>query len=529
MSDSPGRFPWTAVLSATLLLALFVALFQFPLRPTAWGGPRGSGPFEEGALPQAGRWARDARVHLDSLAKKRSRQDGIVATGEALVGYHALLVAAKLGVLWLILYRVGRRGWLATLFTLVVALPMFLEAPRQTERDVGLVLFTILMAATTCSRPPWWLASFALPAFFAFWANAHASALLGLIWLGIIILGRTLEWSKAVPGSTRPAVFRFLISIVLCAAAMCANPDGPRIFVDAVLAMKNTNIYSLPDYQPMDLSSKAGLPWLYFGSVAILVLLQIVGSRPFSPTILCLVLSFGIWPLVQQRGMDYWWLIVAWIAVSEISAAMDWKPGSQSVSEWDTVSPHSASERASKFGRLRWVIVAAFLVAFLATPFMRWIVFGKPRELESIVTPDTPILLVHELVRIEALPEFRETVNAEYPGGRYRGAILCGEDQGDFLAWVLEDESHRPVMTYNRPETLGKEHWSDCRRVLDGFSDWWEITGRHQVNLIAIDPKRHPKLAERLRRAKEWRTVQDDSLLIAVRHEPRLPVELMKP
>lgn len=529
MSDSPGRFPWTAVLSATLLLALFVSLFQFPLRPTAWGGPRGSGPFEEGALPKAGRWARDARIHLETLAKQRSPQHGIVATGEALAGYYALLVSAKLGVLWLVLFRLGGKGWLATLFTIGVALPMFVGAPRQTERDVGLLFFAVLIAGTSCSRPNWRMTAVGLPVLFALWANAHSSALLGLIWLGIITLGRALEWWKAVPGSTQPAVFRFLISIVLCAAAMCVNPDGPRIFLDAALAAKNPNIGSLGDYQPMDLGRKPSLSWLYFGSVAMLIMLQIFGSRPFSPTTLCVVLSFGIWPLVQQRGMDYWWLIVARIAVSEIAHAMRRKPGARSVSEGDTVSSSLTLRAPSTFARWRWAIVAAFLVAFLSTPFMRWIVFGKPRELESIVTPDTPILLARELVKIEALPEFRETVSAEYPDGRYRGAILCGEDQGDFLAWVLDDAIDRPVMMYNRPETLEKEHWSDCRRVLDGQSDWWEITGRHQTNLVVINPQRHAKLAERLRRAKEWRTVQDDSLLIAVRREPRLPAELMKP
>jgi hypothetical protein len=49
------------------------------------------------------------------------------------------------------------------------------------------------------------------------------------------------------------------------------------------------------------------------------------------------------------------------------------------------------------------------------------------------------------------------------------------------------------------------------------------------VNLVAIDPDRWPKLADRLRRARSWRTVQDNGLLVAVRREPKLPVELMPP
>jgi hypothetical protein len=69
--------------------------------------------------------------------------------------------------------------------------------------------------------------------------------------------------------------------------------------------------------------------------------------------------------------------------------------------------------------------------------------------------------------------------------------------------------------------------------VLDGETSWWEITGRHQVNLIAIDPKKHGKLVERLRAwPAEWRTVQDDvpgGLFISVRRVPKLPVDLTTP
>ncbi len=524
MSDSPGRLSWTAILSASLLIALFVSLFYLPLRPTAWGGSRGSGPFEEGTMPPAGRWARDVRIHLESFAKKRSPQSGIVATAEALVGYYALLVAAKLGVLWVVLFRLGRKSWLATLFTMAVALPMFLGAPRQTDRDVGLLFFAILIGGTSCSRPPWRRTALALPVLFAVWANAHASALLGWIWLGVITFGRSVEWWKAPSGSTRPAVSRFLIAIVLCAGAMCANPDGPRIFVDAVLAAKNANIGSLLDYQPIDFNGHNLLPWVYFGTIALLILVQMIRARPFSPTSLFVVLSFGIWPLLQARGVDYWWLIVGWVIVREFASFR-----APSVSAGETVSPALTLGALNSRGYFCWALIAAFFIALLATPFARWLILGKPRAIEAIATADTPTQLASELTGSDVLPELRETVGTEYPNSRYRGAILCGEEQGDFLAWVLDGDNDRPVMLYTRPETLGRDHWAECRRVLDGSSDWWEITGRHQTNLIVIVPERFPKLAERLRRAKEWRTVQDDVLLIAVRREPRLPAELMGP
>jgi len=354
--------------------------------------------------------------------------------------------------------------------------------------------------------------------------NAHASALLGLIWLGVVAFGRTVEWYKAPEGSPRPAVLRFLVAIVLCAAAMCANPDGPRVFADAMLAAKNTNFASLPDYRPIDFNSRTLMPWVYFGTVALLILVQLINARPFSPTSMFVVLTFGIWPLLQVRGLDYWWLVVAWLIVREVALF-----GARFVSEVESVTP-SLTLRAPGVSRgFKRAIAGAFILAFLATPFSRWLIFGQPRDLEAVVTKDTPVLLVSEIVRIQALPDLRDTLDIAYPDRRYLGSILSGVEQGDFLAWVLDGETDRPVMLYSRPETLGKEHWDECHRVLDGSSDWWEITGRHQTNLIVIVPERFPKLAERLRRAKEWRTVQDDALLIAVRREPRLPAELMRP
>ena len=84
-------------------------------------------------------------------------------------------------------------------------------------------------------------------------------------------------------------------------------------------------------------------------------------------------------------------------------------------------------------------------------------------------------------------------------------------------------------MLYTRPETIDRGHWADARQALDGRGDWWEIAGRQQVNLIVLDPKRWPRLAEKLRKSTAWRMVQDDDLLVAVRLIPKLPVELQEP
>jgi hypothetical protein len=507
-----------------LLLAVFEYLFFAPLAPTAWGGPRGAGPFENSSLPDAGRWSRDARLVLERIAKWRSPSRPLEATAEMLAGWHAFLSAARCAILWLILRRLGGCGLLATFGVVMAFVPVVIGGWRQSDVDVGLVLFVVLMAFTTAERIPWGVALFVLPVLFALWANAHASVVVGLAWLGVMAAGRAVEWWKKqdleIPA--RPAVGRLLAAIALCAAAACANPDGPRLFLDAFEATKNPSVGSQPGWQPIDFTTTAGMPWTYFGSISVLLLVQLSCSRPFSPTALLITLSFGIWPLVQQRGADYWWLILPWLIVPQIAPIC--------------LRYLHAAEPEAGWGH--WVPAVICGIAILATPAARWFITGSPRSLESIVSRDTPAKLALELTADAksartVLPDLREQLRATYPNGKYRGAILGGTEQGDFLAWVLDGDNNQPVMIYNRPEALDQTQWAECHKVLDGETSWWEITARHQVNLIVIDSKKHGKLVERLRAwPSEWRTVQDDGpggLFISVRRVPKLPVEFMTP
>jgi hypothetical protein len=517
------------VFSFVGLLGLFVYLFWVPLRPVAWGGPRGQGPFEEGDLPTVGRWARDARVPLETFAAWRSPERPLDATAEMFAGVHALLAAGRFGVLWIILYRLSGRKCLATLGVLMAATPMFFGVPRQTDADVGLLLFVLLMAATTVPRVPWLVALVGLPALFAFWVNAHASALPGLGWLTVVMAGRAVEWWKG--SSDRPTVGRLFLALVLCVAATCLNPDGPRYFVDAIRMTKNPNVPSLPDWQPLDFSKPGWLPWAFLGTLVLLVLTQVFSRRVLGPTLLFVVLSFGFWPVLQQRGMAYWWLIAPWLIVSLLRRP---EPEAQREGDGESGPTPSPSRCASGSGLWKWLLCASVLIAVVSTPFVRWLVIGKPRSLQSSVSADTPWRVARELTAGDDdagayLPGLHETVRATYPNGHYRGAILTGVDQGDFLAWVLDGDNNQPVMIYTRPETLDPPHWGECQRALEGTSDWWEILGRHQVNLIVIDPRRHGPLAERLTRSANWRIVEGDvnaALLVAVRRGPKLPVEL---
>ncbi|HJZ91874.1 MAG TPA: hypothetical protein VKE40_13455 [Gemmataceae bacterium] len=513
----------SALFQVIVGVALLVFLFGLPLRPVAWGGPSGAGPFEEGRESRAGRWSRDVRLPLARFAEFRSPDQPLAATAETLAGFHALLAAARFGVLWFVLRRLGGRGALAAIGVAAAALPLAFAAPRQDEADVGLLLFVIVVAVTTGSPVRRW-ALVALPALFAFWANAHASAVVGLAWLAVLTAGRAVEWWRSAPdGETnRRAVGRLVLALGLCAAAACLNPDGPRLFADAFRATKNPNIASLPDWQPIDFNKPAGMPWAYFTTLAVLFVAQLLAPRVLGPGPMFILLTFGFWPLVQQRGSAYWFLIAPCLTVPLVASALA-----------NLTASRPEATDAEPTPRWRWVAAGVLVVSLLTTPAMRWLVTGRPRSIEDVVEADTPWRVALELTaeRDEAgrfLPQLRTITQTSYPGGRYRGAILCGDAQGDFLAWVLDEDNTRPVMTYTRPEALGQPHWAETHRALEGHGDWWEILGRHQVNLVAIDPGQWLKLADRLRTSPDWLVVQDDGpggILAAVRRLPKLPIE----
>jgi hypothetical protein len=535
MPPMPSR---RSVLSAAvalfLLAALFAYLFWLPLRPTAWGGPRGAGPFEAQPLPDAGWFARDARLYLERFARWRSPDRPLEATAEALAGFHAILAIARYGVLWLVLRRLVGSSWLAAIGTVAAVLPLAFGAPRQDQNDVGLLLFVVLVFLTTTENLSWRRAALGLPSLFAVWANAHTSAVVGLAWLAVLTVGRAIEWWRPrETGGVQPDLRRWLAAFGLCVCGACLNPDGPRLFVDAFAVTKNSSMATLPAWQPVDFSKPAGMPWGYFGTLAVLLLAQLASPRPYSPTALLVILSFGFWPLVQQRGLLYWWLIVPWLVMPQVRVAIDryFSPDLGT----DLRPVQAGTDRKSAPTKLWRNIVFGVLAAVLmTTPMVLWLITGRPRAFERVVTGDTPWRVALELTARETeagqhFPELREAVRATYPDGKCRGAILAGEEQGDFLAWVLDGDNTQPLMVYSRPEAIDPRHWAEAHSALEGASDWWETLGRHQVNLVVIDPGRWTKLAERLRTSKAWRIVQDGGpggLVAAVRLEPKLPAEL---
>src|SRR3954447_15326685 len=68
------------------------------------------------------------------------------------------------------------------------------------------------------------------------------------------------------------------------------------------------------------------MPWGYFATLAALLLAQLASRRVLGPTGLVVLLTFGFWPVIQQRGLGCWWPIAPWLAVPPAAAGV-WRGG----------------------------------------------------------------------------------------------------------------------------------------------------------------------------------------------------------
>jgi hypothetical protein len=319
---------------------------------------------------------------------------------------------------------------------------------------------------------------------------------------------------------------RRLTAVLLLSAVAVAvlNPHGPYLYLHTLALARHPNIATLEEWQPLDFTMGPGGHWGYLASVVLLAVSQVLSPRPFTPTQVLLIVTFGVAPLLQQRMMIWWLTLLPWLVLPLWAAAAERLPRS-----WKGVRSVPS---------FRKTVVAALLVVLVVplSPPVRWLISGRPRPLEQSLSPGTPWRLAAEVAAFseqgEGLPVLREELRRRYPGGRYAGSVFASETQGDYLVWALPGEF--PVLTYTHAHLFPPEHWQACRTVEDAGPGWWDVLDRYRVNLVVVEPDLHPDLARRLREDPRWLVVLDEAgerarpdprtrLLIALRKQPSGP------
>ena len=447
--------------------------------------------------------------------------------------FHLLLVTATYCIMLLALRRAGGSlGW-ACAGTLLLFLLIFTLWTYQRPQMVGEFCFAVLLYALAL-RVPSRRSMLLVPLLMIFWTNAHGSFIFGLAVIGLLTAGRAIE---ILVNRTGPffcelihdnAFTRlFWISVLSLAAASLFNPYGPMIWPRLAEFAAIPTIGTLEEWQPLPMKGGAGGgQGRYLFAAVLLLLVQALSPSGFRPGAILLILVFSIWPLLQERAVVWWFMLVSWLLVQQAPLAAD------------RFFPDGVPSKPC----LRKTILLGFVLALsLGLPMLRWIIavsngggFASPAR---ILSHGTPWQLALELKasrtdRGRWLPKLGEALE-HYPDGKFTGAIFASETEGDFLIWALAPDD--PVMMYTHAEVFDYAYWDDCGRAKKGNPSWPAFFDFHNVNLVVLEAdvsENAIKMTRQLTSTQGWRVILNetgekgipdsrDRKLIVLREKPR--------
>jgi hypothetical protein len=471
-----------------------------PLCPYA---TEGSGYLHYSWLGQAGLYL---VYHLGEIlagGDDLSRMAGGVA---ALRFTHALLLALRLFVL-LVAFR--RLSGSAAIATAGLALVVVLSAGNLAvlrPQVLGELFFACVLLAL--SRPVLSKrALLAVPVLLVMWANTHGSFAAGLILLAAATLGRAIEALLAsgrwdIREVARDPQLRRLVLVGLVSGVAIAvlNPSGPSLYLGTIAMASHPNVLAMGEWQPLPLGLGGG-GGQYLILLALLAGTRFLSRQRFSPTVIVLILAFGIQPLFRQRMLVWWLMVAPWLMVRYWPACLE-RLGSLRILQ--------------SVPSFRKTLVAGMLVALVLLWSIpaQWLIAGQPPAIERSLSGGTPWRLTYQLTHPDStdprgMPQLRKLLAAHYPGGRFTGGVFASETLGDLPIWDLAPQV--PVFIYTHVHLFPAEHWQRCLAVRSGSTAGREVLDRYHVNLVVVEPDLNPRLCAWLRADLGWQVLADDS------------------
>ena len=446
---------------------------------------------------------------------------------QALRTLHLLVLAARFVVLLLALRRMSKSlavANLGLLFIVLLASGHIAIFRPQTFAELFFACVLLGLSRDVLSRR----ALLWMPLLLAVWANCHGSYLVGLVLIGVWLVGRVVSVYFAACTLRPTAVLAdlqvrrlFLVLVLATAAVALLNPHGPYVFWNTLQMGANPNVASMDEWQPIDVTKLGPASGIFFASLTVLIVSQLVSKKFLSPAALLLLALFAVESVVHQRMLIWWLMLVPWILA----------PLWGNIAErFPRLWPFPAS--APSFRKTILAFLLGAVIALWSAPG-QWLVNGRAAPLDKSLSRGTPWQLAEQLRKPDDpaaayLPELTETLAAYGPERRFRGRIFASETLGDYLLWTQPAET--PVLVYSHVHLFSQEHWQDCLTV-KWSRGWSKPLDRYGVNLIVVEADLHPNLREWLLRDPEWKVVLDESgspdkpdvrtrLFVAVRKKP---------
>jgi hypothetical protein len=376
-----------------------------------------------------------------------------------LVLLRAALTAVIVGATLTIARRRGldeRTAAVLTLLAFVIAAPAMALRPQL----VGMACFAIVLLLVVMRRDRprvLWL----VPLVVVFWANLHGSFVLAPVILGLAVVEDLYDRD--------PGARRTLVVAVASVAAACITPFGPSVWTYAIGLSSNSSVTArTTEWQPTSLRDPSG--FLFFASVAAVVVLMVRGGRRVPWPTLLWVGVFAAIGAVAQRGVAWWPMV----AVATVSSGLVVASG----------RPIAVGSRP-----LNALVACLMVVAAIALlPF--WRPIDQRTGVPAAVLTDAP------------------------PGltGALRGLDMAGakvlnpQRWGSWIEFAFPSAS---VAVDSRIEFFPGDVWTAYERVFAGIDGWKDQLDTWGVNVAITEPT-DASLAARLR-AIGWEARYEDT------------------
>ena len=486
----------------------------------ATGKITGPDPFSPFTDPQA---ARPAFYWLTQLA-----YHGLFCTGAVLAGGneaqqlaggaeilrqgHTLALVAIYAIFWLGYRRTNDSGSLALLGLVLLFAGAVATIGVHRPQLFALVWFASIFAILAKERLSW--GAFAvIPVLMVLWVNTHGSYPVGLALLAVNLAGRAWEMGVRRTFANRDWRWLLLSTLLSVASVTLLNPDGSKAWSETYGFAQNPNLRLILEWQPLNFTEAQGGAWFYWGSMALLLLVQAMSPRGFSTTEILTLIAFGIPPLFQERFMAWWLPLCIGILLNHLNS---WAMERGLV--WKLSMPS-----------FRKTILAVVLLFFgiMLTPLTNWAQGDVPQNPAKILHTATPYGLA-EALRAEPTVE-RFAALGKMP----RGPVFCTESLGEFLYW--KGDAGHPPMLFTHAHLFGAEYWDAAMQTKSGRPGWQDFLDRYGANIVVVEatmPNGQPlPLVVELEKSPEWAIVLDERprteirdpkarLFVAVRKNP---------
>lgn len=442
---------------------------------------------------------------------------------------HGLLVLFCIGIVGLAVSRKSKStafAILAAIAFLSLNLQQFFVVRPQT---IGLLFFCSLFVLLNQNQDRKRSGQGLILLSFIVWANLHGSFTMGLFLIGIVGIGRLVDFlwklrtvTRQMHGKrstlvvvsrsqlfkqslNRSGFTRLLILGLCCAAAVLINPYGINVYDEVLRVGGHPNMQNMVEWRPLFLSVKQGRT----AAVAFMLIMicMAISRRRLQMQNVLLLLLLGILMLWSSRMINWWAPVASYvIGIHGASAMTRLRRRSKTTSQTNGASRPFVAVNAT-------YILVATLVVLCVSPLGQK-TFGRQLAEAELVETRTPL----DLAAFITDDSPNTSAARETPSTLLSGLVFCPAEWTGYLMSATRQPNFNTTATPAsifpfRPMASTHVHvipagvWNDFLRIHDGQPNSIDILNRYKIDTVIVDSIRQKRLTKRLAASTQFEQI----------------------